>query len=253
MRIRYMSDIHIEFKFDISNFDLMDDEYDILVIAGDVGDSRSNVDTLTYITTRIYPKKLIYVTGNHDYYHSSITMVDNKLIELANITENFIYLNNTTYEVGNYKFIGCTGWQHHIDYNINNYSDMNDWYLIDKHVDNIRNMAIANRNFIIHELSNSNKTNIVITHIPPTKAALDSSSKEVYMKGYYISAYHNDYDDIITKYKPQLWICGHCHDSIDMIHGDTMVVRNTAGYATYSDRKNKNFNINKTIVVKEKK
>ncbi len=242
-----MSDIHAEFRFDISSFSIMNDDYDIMVIAGDVGSSRENVETLLYISNIIYPKKLIYVTGNHDYYHSSIATVDKLLSELSATIENFIYLNNTSYDIDNYKFVGCTGWQHHKDYNITNYSNMNDWYLIANHSNNIRELAIKNRASIINELSKSDKINIVITHIPPIRHALDDTSKEVYRKDDYILAYHNDYDDIITKYAPKLWICGHCHDSIDIYHSDTMIVRNTVGYTILSDRKNENFDINKTV------
>jgi Icc-related predicted phosphoesterase len=252
MKIKYMSDLHTEFGSNIVDLIGDVDGFDMLIIAGDVGASFNNIKALTQICAMIYPRKLAYVTGNHDFYYSSVDEVTSELAELEDI-ENFFFLNFMDMECIDERsketihIIGATGWQTREDYCFAKYFQMNDFRQIEEHDVNVRALGKLEYDFIMESLENNvGKKIVVVTHIPPTIKAIDPNSSESNKRGY-IKAYYNDWDDIIEKYKPTLWICGHLHDSIDIMVGDTRLVRNAFGY--FGDDRRQNYNFNNNLII----
>lgn len=245
LRIKFMSDLHQEFNsptFD--HYATLTDLYDIFIIAGD-GSNCNSIIEIEKLANAIAPKSLLYVTGNHDYYHSDRATIDDAFYHLQDCIDNFYFLNHGIIDLGTHVVIGCTGWQYFNGYNIDNYP-MNDFKLIDDHAKSIEFWYNDDRNFLKETLKNFQNEDvkmIVVTHVPPCKSAIDLSSKEAVDKIRYgmLKAYHNNYDDLIKKYEPALWLCGHMHNSFDGMVHNTRVVRNAHGYFG-SERLNKEFN-----------
>lgn len=249
MKLLIMSDLHTEFGsnyLDIINKEL---DFDVLVLAGDISIYGSNVKVIQNIAKYIFPKKLFYVTGNHDYYYGTYDIIDD-LIDIEYIESNFKLLNNQVVECDSngeiIYFIGATGWQSREDYNVYNYPLMNDFRNIKGHSDSVVMYGEIEKKFLEDELTSlKDKKVVVVTHIPPTAKAIDFNSPESNKPQNYIKAYYNDWDDLIEKHEPNLWICGHLHDSYDTIVGKTRIVRNAYGYEGHRrnniDVFNKNF------------
>ena len=77
-RIVWSTDIHLNFvepaALDEYIGRLVDASPDIVLISGDIADSRSVVDQLALLDDRL-DCAIYFVLGNHDFYHSSIAQV----------------------------------------------------------------------------------------------------------------------------------------------------------------------------------
>lgn len=243
-----MSDLHLEFGSpDIITYVDDKDIIDVFVIAGDISTGLHSVKSLYELAKCLYPKKLLYVTGNHDYYYHSRKKIDNLLLELELECPNFILLNHSTYIYNGIVFIGSTGWQMTDNYNEYDYP-MNDFRLIDDHSENVKMWSMEDYEYISSMLKvYQNDKTVVISHVPPTIKALDLNSKDVINKGLLLKAYFNYYDDVIDKYTPNYWICGHIHDTVQIKYKSTMFLRNGYGYHGIN-RQNLQFDKNKYII-----
>lgn len=252
MNIKYLSDLHLEFENEtISDYFDIADGADVVVIAGDLSISTDVHILLETLSDAIYPIPLIYVTGNHDYYRSSKKIVNDRITKSAQKCENLHFLNRSCVVIDGVKFIGVTGWQMWPDYYQAKYYMINDFNHIKHHDYNVSNYAEYDYNFIVDALENtpaSLKT-VVITHILPSYKAFNQQTSEFANKGpRTIKAYYNEFDNILIKYKPDVWICGHSHDSIQEIIEDTYVVRNALGYKN-TDRENLEFSKYDMVII----
>ena len=235
MKILIISDIHCEFGSNFRSIIDKDQEFDALVMAGDVSISVRLDVILKEICDFISPKKLFYVTGNHDHYYSNYADVEDLLLKLQDDCDNFVLLNSNVIECefNNEKiyFIGATGWQTKSHFTKDNFPSMNDFRKIKEHNILVQTMGALDKQFLEESLEEyKNKKVVVVTHIPPTEQSYYADSKEVSDKGYYLDAYFNDWDKLIVNYSPALWICGHLHDSYDGMYNNTRIVRNAYGY-----------------------
>lgn len=251
MRVRYFSDIHLEFQNEVVEdyFDVGND-VDAVVIAGDISVSYLNAAKLKKLAIAIDPVPLIYVTGNHDFYHGNKQTVSESLSELSMSQKNFHFLNNSYVVIDDVVFIGTTGWQDDPSYNFRSYYMMNDFRLIDNHENDVNDFGKIGKQFICDALEKWSKIKktVVVTHVIPCVDAIRFGTYEVDHKREYIKAYYNSWNDIIDKYSPDFWICGHCHDSIDVTVGKTRILRNALGYK-YTDRENVDFDKTKSFFV----
>jgi Icc-related predicted phosphoesterase len=229
-----MSDLHQEFKsptFD--HYATLTELYDIFIIAGD-GSNCSSIIQIENLANAIAPKPLLYVTGNHDYYHSDRGSVDDAFYHLQDCVKNFYFLNHAVVDLGSHVIIGATGWQYFSGFNVNNYP-MNDFRLISDHSKSIEHWYRDDRNFLwetLKDYQNEDVKVVVVTHVPPCRAAINLEANEAVDKLQYgmLRAYHNNYGDMIKRFEPDLWLCGHMHDSHDCMVHNTRVVRNAHGY-----------------------
>lgn len=251
MIIKYLSDLHLEFGNEIIEdyYDLSNNNVDVVVIAGDISVAKKNHLVLRKLAVALDPIPVLYVPGNHDFYHGSKPTVHRQLLKLDNDQPNFHYLNRSTFILDNVVFIGATGWQDDPNYNEHTFYMMNDFHLIKGHNTTVNRFGRDDKKFIIKSLESYKDLNrVVITHTIPTKLALNFGTYEVEHKKRYLKAYYNEWDDILTTYKPDIWICGHCHDSFFEIVYDTIIVRNALGYK-YTDRENRQFDKHSLLYV----
>src|SRR5579883_1255301 len=102
MNLHVLSDLHLEF----GNLEIPETDADVIVLAGDV---HIGARGLEWIKTRFEAKPVIYVLGNHEFYHESIPSLTHQLTTAADTT-NVQLLENRAVEVNGWTFLGCTLW-----------------------------------------------------------------------------------------------------------------------------------------------
>jgi hypothetical protein len=185
--------------------------------------------------------KVVYVAGNHEYYRGKypdvIHWLKDELINYPNIH----LLNNSTFEVGDYTFLGGTLWTDmnkgdpttiHLIENL-----MNDFRAIRNSKQNYRRFlpkdAVAEHNSTVNFIKNTidtepNKKYVVVGHHAPSALSVH----EMYRNEYHMNGgYYSDLSEMILD-RPQikLWTHGHMHNNSDYMIGDTRVVCNPRGY-----------------------
>lgn len=243
MKIRILSDLHLEFSEGTMDIPMMDDEKDqVLVLAGDIGLSKRPT-TYTYFFEDIFEgfRDVIYIMGNHEYYRSSYEGTIPQIKDNVDYLPNVHVLENETFVIDNTAFICATLWT---DYHRNNplaldvaRMRLNDHRFIsheggmftpelayEKHM--------ASKNFIFTEVKNLKSQGmkvVVVTHHCPSELSIHEryQGPENYLLN---SAFASSLDEEILATEPDLWIHGHTHDSFDYMIGKTRVVCNPRGY-----------------------
>lgn len=251
MRIKYLSDLHLEFeKQTIEDYFDIAESADVVVFAGDICVASCSENLLARLVEYIAPVPLIFVGGNHDYYYGDKVIMNKKFTALESVYDNFHFLNRKSVTIDDVVFVGATGWQDNQFYNYDNFSSINDFRHIKHHNKDVQIFGRRDRAAIIEELDKikSKQPVIIVTHLSPCAEGILWGTYEVEHKGEYIQAYYNDWENIIDRFEPTAWICGHCHDSIESTRGKTKILRNALGYVGHA-RCNNEFDKHKTLIV----
>lgn len=259
MKIRLISDIHLEFvkhENDIPNTGCGD----VLLLGGDILVTRHlrtfdhNGNALPYNksfdnSNTIYRKflqkcsdnynQIVYVMGNHEYYGSDITVVDEWFPRyLEDNYPRVKIINNSSVDIGNnLAIVGGTLWT-----NYNN-EDPNAMVAAQKSLNDFRRISYAGRNITpntiveLHKItlstikeyvaSNPYKNVLIMTHHAPSRR----STIERYKFSPVNSAYTNDYDEfILTNPNIKYWVHGHTHSKFNYSIGQCEVLCNPYGY-----------------------
>jgi Icc-related predicted phosphoesterase len=229
MRIRVMSDLHNEF----GHRKIEKCDYDILVAAGDIDVGSMGAKYLMNLN-----KPVIYVPGNHEYYHHDIIEVDQDISKMC-AGSNVRFLQNKKSIIGNVRFLGTTLWTDFEYYKLVDYyknharKAMNDYTLIK--YDGVR--FTPNDNVALHRKAvkfleiNLKKyfdgVTIVVTHHAPLKECTGKYFKNSPLNPVFCS----DLSQLINKYNPDVWIYGHLHSEFaDFYYGNTRLISNPMGY-----------------------
>lgn len=225
-RLLVVSDLHFEFYDDhgaevavLVCERFYDTKSDVLVVAGDLCNSRILYDSLAKLR-KYCTGPIVYVTGNHEHYHSSIEDVRDACQALP---AGVVYLDNDFAFVDGIRFIGGTGW---FPYNANNMMFehlMSDFRLISKLK---RDYSGENAKFRAAVDEHCRSRDVVVSHHLPSYQSVPSRFKSSNLNRFFVG----EFDELIYTKKPKLWIHGHTHDSCDYTIGDTRVVCNPLGY-----------------------
>lgn len=248
MLLRIASDLHLEFtksrkaarshEWMIPPHD--EDENAILVIAGDLW----NIDSCE----RYFPFaealcerfiKVIYITGNHEYYGSDIQTADQILHEkIANhLPDNFIFLDQSSHIHEDIEFVGTTLWTSMKE------CDPLTVQSAKQYMPDYRGVIRAGGEDFTPALSafihkgmlarledmvteDNGKRKVVITHHCPSFLSVAPR----FMCSTANGAFYTSLDPQILDWQPELWVHGHTHDSFDYKIGETRVVCNPHGY-----------------------
>ena len=126
MKFQLYSDVHTEMS---KSFPKLIKHSEILILAGDMGNiSDGNFEKFIEYISETW-KHIIYVPGNHEYYHDSLGVVElnNKYKSLMNKYDNIHYLQNDVWEFEDYIFIGTCLWSNP---GKNSIEYLNDFYQI---------------------------------------------------------------------------------------------------------------------------
>ena len=184
---------------------------------------------------------VIYIAGNHEFYHGRFPDVYDWLREEIKNYENIHFLNRDSVEIDDVTFVGGTLWT---DMNRKDPSTLqiiegalNDFRIVRNSQHNYRKFLPIDTVYD-HEKTleyikqvvdtDSAKKYVVVGHHAPTALSIH----EKYKKDYWINGgYHSDLSEFILD-RPQivLWTHGHMHDPFDYMMGETRIVCNPRGY-----------------------
>lgn len=189
-------------------------------------------------------KHVLYIAGNHEFYHGKYPAGMDYLREEASNYPNITYLENETVEINQVSFIGCTLWT---DMNkgdpttiafiaeaLNDYRQIrrNDIGYRRFNPEDTLKLHKQSLTYISDTISNDpNKKYVVVGHHAPSKL----STKPQYSKDFHMNGgYSSDLTEFINNH-PQivLWTHGHTHDVYDYMVGSTRIACNPRGYVGY--------------------
>jgi predicted phosphodiesterase len=264
MKIKLVSDLHLEFS------DIMipnDANYDLLILSGDIMVAQDlhdhqdeNVRTAAMLEMlgsrqlkaqrfRDFLKRcsfqfphVIYVAGNHEFYHGKFFASIDHLREECAKYPNIYFLENDVKVINDIVFMGATLWtdcNKHDPFTLHALADMmNDFRIIRHDQSGYRSLKpadIADRHrktlqyfrTVMEGYPQEQKFVVVGHHTPSHMSCHPQYAHDYIMNG----GYHSDLSDFILDH-PQikLWTHGHTHHPFDYVIGSTRVVCNPRGY-----------------------
>ena len=250
LKVSYISDLHLDFHgryLDEQPFFINTSESDVLIIAGDLAESRNILKgyydvVLNQISSEY--KTVIYVLGNHEFYFSKVYKTNSLLKEkLESEFNNIHLLNPGTIEIDNVVFIGATFWTNFGNLNqlsiqkAKNY--MNDYRTItikDKkgiyrklHPNDVLDFHFSDKRYIEEKLLEyKDKKVVVVTHHAPSQLSIHPIySNDIAINDSY---YSNQFELIDSSPQIVLWVHGHTHIKCDYTISNTRIVCNPFGY-----------------------
>lgn len=250
-KVLVLSDLHLEF----SNFNVENKEYDIIVLAGDISQDFSILES--FISKLDENKKIIFVPGNHEYEGRRMEEVIPKIKELSKDFKNFQPLQNETVDIEGIRFIGTTLWSNFESSGINNKEEVKKWakfnvvdfsYIFKKKIlpngeryvpinpEDMEEEFNKAYDFLSYELKNNptDLTKFVVTHFAPHK----NSIHKKYGKDMGSPYWCNDLESLMGF--SDYWVHGHTHDSFNYNVEGTQVICNPRGVS-------KIFNISENV------
>jgi len=225
MRIRYFSDVHLEFN---NTLDLVKSirpgPDEVCICSGDIGNPVSQEYDIFFTFLHENFKKVFVIAGNHEYYGAiGIPLTNKFLVSYFKKFNNISFLINSWEIYEGYCFIGTTLWS-----NITNpFNTINDMY-------KIPNFSVLEYNklhkecleFLGQALRQENC--IVLSHHLPSFSLINEKYKEAHINQWFAT----DLDSLIEQHKERIkcWIYGHTHtESIQEISGISFLC-NPIGY-----------------------
>lgn len=242
MRIRLLSDLHLEFHADggtefISK--LPNENVDVLVLAGDIA-SLNIFDALKLFCRRF--KQVIFVAGNHEFYSSSPSFTYAKLAVARATLKNLCWLECSSVTIDNVVFRGATLWFPPPPKDAFK-RGMNDFNCIDDFEPWVYERNALAKHFFDRQLAEGD---VVVTHHLPSRHSIDPKYDSSPLNCFFVS----DVEAKIKERRPALWLHGHTHASCDYTLDTTRVVCNPHGYLGPSvDDRNPSFDPELTIEI----
>lgn len=251
MRLLIMSDLHLE----LQSFELPNDlEFDVAIFAGDI--STPVTSTIEWLATQrsgpLRGKPVVVVNGNHEFYSDVISTARKQGTELA-ARMGIHLLDPGAIVIGGVRLVGATLWT---DFELYSnpiaakreaHREMNDYRRITMlHGDERRRLRPRDtlafhrqdRAFIESMLAvGFEGPTVVVTHHAPHRLSVDSE----FFTDPLSPAYASNLAEMITRYRPELWVHGHDHRHHDYQVGRTRIVANPAGYLLHKGRENAKF------------
>lgn len=239
MKILVLSDVHTEFwkrgpaqEF-TKNYLPLPASYDVVVAAGDIGLGTNGFEWLE--NTFPKDKTILYVPGNHEYYHNDYFVLQDQLTRLSKLNNSLVtVLNPGRVVINGVQFIGATLWS---DLKLKGYMDYPD-YIFERGIADfnvisaskygskmnatlMRAIYNSELNFIKDQLEATStelmKKTVVITHFVPSQMLIDQ--KWLHPQFATLNPYFtNDLDHEVFHYGFPLCIYGHTHDRNDLEH-----------------------------------
>jgi len=218
-----LQDLHYEFHTPKTRTRLLDEVdpsgVDILVLAGDIASCSLLEEVLGAYCSK-YPL-VVYVTGNHEYYHKTLLEAHSTLERLQSVHPNLIWLNNQEASVGGLTFVGGTLWypQGRLE---NRYKKrINDFRV----VQDLESWVYGSNTDCVKAIQASTQADVVVTHHIPHPMCI-SPRFRIGDNHYFC----HDQTEILEGNKPPLWIFGHTHDRMQKTYVETLMVSNPKGY-----------------------
>lgn len=236
MRIQILSDLHFEFHGDNgrSFVETLDPAgVDALVLAGDISVGDDLPEALGLLCRRFHDATVIYVHGNHEFYHSDLESVRQLTRQACGENRNLSWLDKSGVMVRGIFFWGAPLWFPHtvtdpsLRQLLNDFAEIKDFesWVYRENMDAV--------GFL---MDNVQTGDIVITHHLPSQLCVAPRYRCSSLNPFFVC----DLTAFILERQPRLWLHGHTHDSIDVQIGKTRAICNPFGYARHDE--NRSFN-----------
>lgn len=224
MKLQILSDAHTEMHADggKSFVEWVTTDADVLVIAGDLGTTRTLREVLRQFCQR-YPH-VIYVLGNHEYYGSSLPEVRKVMGRTRKECPNLHWLENEVAVIDGQRFVGSTLWFPDDGSNEAWEGHLNDFWQILNFRDWVYNLNQRSMAFLADEVRAGD---VVVTHHIPTVRGITPRWVGSFLNRFFVC----DMTSAIEKTQPKFWAYGHTHDSNHLLLGETELICNPFGYA----------------------
>ena len=233
--LHILSDVHLEFEDYSPSV-----ETDIVILAGDI---HVGVKGMAWARDHFPRSEIIYVAGNHEYYHHNYQIL---LKQFRNKAEqyNIHFLENDEVVLHDIRFLGCTLWT---DYKCfegltqEAAMEMIKYRLADHHLiestDGDGQTDYFSTNDALHIHTNTvswlirklfdepfdGKT-VVVSHHGPSLAC----KHMIFGHSDFSGAFYSDLPDLMAK--TDLWVYGHTHSNLDVDVNNTHLISNQKGY-----------------------
>lgn len=226
MKIKLISDIHVEHHSDNANAYLENfntENYDVLVLAGDIGTRGNIINFLENLSRKDGGKPKIYVPGNHEYYGTTLGEMNQFLNK--NKPECVSLLVNDSVVFGGQRFVGSTLW--FSDGGNRQKANVEDIFWSDfRHIQDLKGKAYElHDNCLDFLYSTVVSGDIVVTHHLPHQNAIAPRFKNSKVNRYFQTDIREE-----TISKASHWLFGHTHDSNDFSIGNCRLISNPLGY-----------------------
>lgn len=227
MNVQILSDLHFEFQADAgASFvaSLDPTGTDVLVLAGDIAVGDDIGPALDLFAARYPEASIVYVHGNHEYYGTSREHACEVTRAACARHRNVHWLEQSVVVIDGVRVVGATLWFRRAPEVWPMRAWLNDFHKIqgfETWVEQVNAESIA---FLEREVRPGD---VVVTHHLPARACVDDKYKDEPFNAFFLC----DVEPVLRATRPQLWIHGHTHESVDVTVGDTRIVCNPFGYA----------------------
>ncbi len=233
MRLRVLSDLHLEF----APFDPPAAAADVVVLAGDL---HPGLRGLEWAAARWPDTPVVHVPGNHEFYGHAYPRLVRKLVaRAADLGAHLHVLSDAAAVVGGVRLLGATLWT---DFALLGTPDasaaaareqMTDFKRVRVepgyrrcrpqdtvmwHQRSLRWLAGA----LAEPFAGPT---VVVTHHAPSRRSLNPDYTDPVA-----AAYASDLDEVVAASGAALWVHGHTHHCVDYRLGPTRVLSNQRGY-----------------------
>jgi predicted phosphodiesterase len=237
MKIRLLSDLHLEgmqgYSAKVRAWAQHLDE-DVLVLAGDIAVGIPKVvEALYYFKAQGFPR-IIYVPGNHEFYHHDMDM---QALQLAvDTVPDCKMLNcNEIIKIGGVSFFGGTLWTEFdcdpiaeaaARRGINDFRVIGNWSTKQCAQEYQRQSQ-----YIKWAYENTPGKKVIVTHFLPARECVAERYRDAHGIESTLNKYFsNDLGSWIETLEDVIWMYGHTHDAQDHMIGNTRLVSNPMGY-----------------------
>lgn len=235
MKVHILNDLHIEF----GEFEIPETDADVIVLAGDIGVGMAG---LAWIEAQNMSKPVIYIPGNHEFYHHDICLINEIK---AHAPDNVHVLNDDAIVINGVRFLGSTLWT---DFLL--FGEVDKYFSVQcarKSMTDFEIIRFYERRFTpedsieMHEKSRDwlgcmlserfdGKTVVVTHHAPSSRSVSPRFAKDLLSP-----AFASNLEGLMDGSRAALWVHGHTHDVFDYEVFGTRVICNPRGYATYQE------------------
>lgn len=234
MKIRYMSDLHIEFPWVTADWVPSIGE-DVVVLAGDIGVGVAGIE---WAVEAFRGRPVVYVLGNHEFYRRGWNSLIAEARKAAANT-NVHLLEDEAVDIGGVRFLGATLWTDFELYGearrtasmIAGRDALADFHLIegaDGHA--LSPTATVDRHaksvaWLKQEITTSKHPVVVVTHHSPSLA----NEHPQYAGKELGPCFHSHREELFMS-PVQAWISGHTHYSCQTQVNGIPLLSNQRGY-----------------------
>lgn len=233
MRIRYLSDLHLEFD---ASLDIQRGDEDVVVLGGDI---HLGIEGIKWAQEKFPTVPVIYVLGNHEFYGHDF---DELVTEARNraARTNVHLLEQDSVVIGGIRFLGCTLWTDFDALGKDRRNEameeaqtlLSDYLRIHRSWTRRRIVAtetrarhLESRRWLEAAIAESAEPVVVVTHHAP----IIEGSAERYREDPLSPAFVSDLRALMVE-PIRLWIFGHTHHCAVHQEGAVLLLSNQAGY-----------------------